>query len=203
MRHPANARLLTTVAVMLALGRSASAHSVKPDRELVVQLDQRGAAALWQLTVGGGPALVLFANGDLDHDGVLSEGERVALALSMLSKAVGGVVVSWDGVPLSRANLKPKLEASDRLLVAFGLSELDLPSESGRCGEHRLAVELEPRAAPLAVDIRTLDLWRVVDVSARPVRTGQGAGAPLVLAPNERLEVRVTGSACAGPDGPW
>jgi hypothetical protein len=196
VRHFGRARLLAVIAVTAIPCSTALAHTFKPDRELVVQLDTRGAAALWQLTVGGGPAMVLFANGDLDHDGTLSEGERVALSLSLLSKAVGGVVVTWDGLALRRTNLKPRLEAADRLLVALGLAELEIPHGVGHCGEHRLAVELEAKAAPLGVDIRALDAWRVIGVAARPTRAQEQPGEPLVLDPKERLEVRVIDGAC-------
>jgi len=181
-------RLALGLLAICAVAPHAAAHNIKPDRELVIQFDARGGVAMWQVTIGGPQAVVMLAAADLDHDGRLSEGERVALAVSLLSKAVRGVALSWDDAPLAQAELKPRLDAGDRTLTARGLVELKLPEG---CGTHRLGVALEARVPPLGVDVQAISGWRLEGVSIGGVAEGAHLTAAVALAPGDHLEVRV------------
>ncbi|MBI5509110.1 MAG: hypothetical protein HY903_10175 [Deltaproteobacteria bacterium] len=175
----------------------AHAHAVKPDRELLLQLDAGGGAELWRLQIGGEAAAATLAAANLDRQATLSPAARVAVALSLLARARKGVSLRFDEAPLAQADLKPKLDASGNALVALGLVELLLPA-AGRCGPHRLEVALDARAAPLGVEVRAQDGWTVAGVELNGVAAG---GAAVVLARKDRLEVRVVGACAASPAG--
>ena len=196
VHHVRHTELVAVLLGATGMSMPVAAHTYKPERELTIQLDDQGEAALWELSMGGPQAAVLFAAGDLDHNGELSEGERTVLAVSMLTKAVGGVSLTWDGEALTRAHLQPRLDGAGRVLTARGLTELKLEGQSVRCGAHVLRIRLEPRAALLGVDVRALGGWRVDGIAAGGLHE---ATLPVVLAPNEYLDVRVSETCAATP----
>lgn len=160
-------------------------------RELVVQLDARGAVALWQLRAVGPEATVTLALWDHDRNGRLTDGERIGAALSLLASATRGVVMTWDGEPLRASELEPRLEqVGERSATAVGLATLRLPAARGR---HVLRIEVEEKSGPLAVQVQVLDDWQLGDTTVPRAADGRGLAQPVVLVPGRALELAITG----------
>lgn len=186
------ARWLATLVVAAAMAwpSAASAHR-SAARELVIQLDSRGAVALWHLRLVGPEALLMAAVWDRDRNGVLDEGERVGAAVALLSRALRGVTLTWDGQLLRAADLEPRLDGvGERSLAAVGLVSLRIPDATA--GTHVLRIEVDAKSGPLAFQIQTLDSWRPTDVDTELAPDGRGLAQPLVVAPGRATEIKVT-----------
>ena len=73
MRIDARPAVLSLL-LALFVSKLALAHNIRPERELLIQVDGRGVAAMWRMSVVGWRADVLLAVHDLNRDGVLDEG---------------------------------------------------------------------------------------------------------------------------------
>jgi hypothetical protein len=176
-------------AVVLSAG-SAGAHTREPERTLVVQRDDKGVALLWQMSMLGGPAELLFAANDRDRDGVLSDDEGRRLAAVLLAKAARGIEIVCDGaaLPVTALEARPADPAQKRNLVVFALATLG----AGACTE-----QLEVRAArgtvALSVDVQARDGWRLAEPSlGRLAPDRAGLEAPVKVSGGESLRVRTS-----------
>jgi len=185
------ARWVAIALVVVAVGWPAAVPAHRSvARELVVQLDGRGAVALWHVRVVGPKATLTVALWDHDRNGVLDDGERAGVAVSLLSGATGGVTLSWDGRPLRVSDLEPRLDsAGERSVAAMGLATLQLPSPT--VGTHVLRIEVDEKSGPLAFQAQVLDFWQLTDTDMELAPDVRGLAQPIVVAPGQAVEIEV------------
>ncbi|MEE8409965.1 MAG: hypothetical protein V3T05_10185 [Myxococcota bacterium] len=188
-----NIPVLSVLVAVAAVSLPAGAHRSSPQRAVVVQVDDLGAAALWHMQIKGARAAVLRRLHDRDGDGLLGERESLGVALTLLAKAVAGVEIAWDGEPVKPIDLDPRIEEDGASLRAFGLTTLRLPESGGRVATHRLSVRVAPGHGPLQLRLQTLGAWRVVAAAGlRVAADRRGLAELIVIEPGEGVELTVT-----------
>lgn len=129
-------RHLVAAAAALAVGSTAAAHPKGFHERLTVTVARRSLTALLVLDVDGGERCSLLrAGADEDHDGALSEPERVALRARLVAMAQRGLTLAVSGYPLepalksSKLSLREDLRASDTGLSVAALLEVTFPKD--------------------------------------------------------------------------
>ena len=194
MRH-----WLATILVAVALGWPSPVPAHRSvARELVVQLDERGAVALWHVRMVGPKAKMMAAVWDRDRNGALDDGESAGVAVSLLAGAARGITLTWDGQPLRTSALEPRLDSvGERSLAAVGLATLSLPTPP-RPGAHVLRIEVDEKSGPLALQLQVVHAWQLADSAIELAEDERGFARPLWLSPGRSVELKVT--ATTGSD---
>ncbi len=186
-------RSVATSAVFFAVLASATparAHRSRPTREMVVQVDRDGVAALWRVELTGSEAARVVAFYDVDRNGRLIGAEDRAAAAFVLGKALKRVELRWNAAPLLLARVEARLEASGETLVAVGLVELLRPA-----ADHAGTLSVRVDGGDTTVDVQAVAPWLLAKVGRGGLRDdGRALAAPLVMAAGERLDVRVRGA---------
>lgn len=180
----------------------ALAHKLAPSRSLVIQVDDEGAALLWELNAVGAESSVLRQSWDLDRDGTLSGAESAGLALVLLRKAGQGVSVTWDGSALEPVGLDPRLNlgtAGSRVLTVMGLAKAKLPS-SQPGEQHVLRIALAKATGPVALTVQSQGTWRVIGSSRGTLAAdAQGIVGVTQMNAGETLDVTFARAATSSP----
>lgn len=164
---------------MPTIGR---AHDIRPERDMVIQLDGQGGAILWRVQMTGWRADVMGAVHDVDRDRQLTHFEEQRLAAALLQKGMHGVTVWVDGASLADRSMgvpplqitMDKSAMANGQLIALGLLDdlipLYAPLQSSR---HHLRVLVRKDTGPVALWVQRDVPWRMGDsaiVSGNGVR---------------------------------
>ena len=189
------AAFIVTAAVSIDLW----AHHLPSERELFIQVDERGAIALWQIRVHGSSATAFAKVWDQDHNGAWSDAEAAGAATTLTAKSMSGVQISWDGFELKPGRSRPRLvdeRPRSSTLGANLVVPLSLPTVEG--DQHQLLISVAARTTPLTVSISTKHPWQIETAAgARITHDHQSLETPIVVEPNGQLSVRLARAANA------
>lgn len=182
---------LCLVGSLAFFGQEAAAHRKLPSRDLLVQWDQGGAAAVVRFSASGKEAALLWATHDLNRDGQIDAKEGRLLALIALKKAVAGVEINvdkkgplaWDvaGAKWQLARVEPES------VEVHGVMEWDSESPSGNV---IVGVGVKRGYGPVALSVQTLAPWVVTGAGRVAVAGDQrGLAGTLHLHPGEFLAI--------------
>jgi len=179
---------LVALAALVAAPLALDAHTRRPTRAVVLQMDAVGAVTLWEAMVPGAPAELMGAFYDLNHDGQFDAREGKALSQTIISKSLNGVRLSWNGMPAAVASIESLLDrdvSAGEPLVALALAPLAI--EPAQVGVLSLAVE---HGGDLEVQVQGLDDWYLVGTDrGRLAVDGRGLAAPVALRAGERIQL--------------
>ena len=182
------------VCLLVVLASTALAHEKRHQRTLVLQLDSKGLAGLWTMSVSGKQANILHAMHDINRDGQLAPIEQSALARTLVEKALAGVVLEVAGRVIGPSRIDARLaprEAAAGVLIARGLVEYEMKLAPDAFVP--LTIRVKKGYGELSVQIQTLDPW-ILGSSTRGDLAADGHGlahgAHLQEGEHMTLEVR-------------
>lgn len=189
------------VGLALGFAMPVLAHKPVPDRRVMVQVDEAGTVAVFELTVRGPEAALLRAVHDANHDGELAGVERERLAAVLVTKAVRGVGFAQGTLDLGMTPREVRLleDGADKAqLKAMGLVELG--GASMRAGApFTLNISVEGGSGPAAVQLQGLGPFAVVAASRGALAPDHRGLADFVnMNPGEALAVQLVRLAPSG-----
>lgn len=167
----------SSVIILLLTAVPAGAHKPEPQRDLVVQVDDEGVAALWSMTVEGPMAELMWRVYDRDADGRLTDVEATGVALALVAKAARGVEIALDDVRLEAGAVDARLVRTGPSLV--GVALVTLKQSDNPANRRRLTVRIANGTGPLRLRVQCLGRWRLAHEDEAVVAR---------LAPGDRLE---------------
>ncbi len=173
-------------------GGEARAHRKAPQRDLLVQWDKKGTAAVVRYTTSGREAALLCASSDLNRDGHIDTREGRMLALVALKKAVAGLTLNVDKGPVAWDLGAAKWQVARATPEAVEVHAVMEWGADRQAARGRLGVSVRPGYGSLGVQVQSLDRWRVLGVDRGAVaKDKRGLKRRLHLHSGEALAVEL------------
>ena len=190
-----NSLFLVAIVTAAAWGIPALAHHPQTERELFLQIDEKGTVGVVRYAATGKSLKALRTMYDLDRDGVLGQKEGQLLALVLCKQAVKGIEFSLAGEAVDWTPLSAELESvgdfSEKIFIK-ALFEWSKPAHhSLRSSDVELRV-LPRTRGKLHLQLQTLGRWIVKSTSLGKIsRDSQGIQGRLTLSAGDRWRASV------------